>query len=239
MKFYPQLCQRRSTKSAYTSIHALLVVLIVSVAISSNLHASETKSENIASPSFVLIGTIASTNSKPLALIKVTNEKLRFYSVNDMVDSYTITKIQRNKIQLIRNNILHTLRLHQKINSLNTQLESAKMLEVELPQQITIKRQLLGHIRSNIQQWLNAISLKLLVKDGFISGYLVESVSKVPLNAQIGLKPGDIIKSINGIHVSQPELFTKMIDKLIDSSNIYMKIERGHKTNILNFHVSK
>lgn len=229
----------RITYSAYTSIHTLLIFLIILLGTSSNLSASESKRENTASPSFVLIGTIASSKSKPLALIKVTNEKLRFYSVNDMVDSYTITKIQRNKIQLLRNNMLHTLRLHQKINSLNTQLESTKMLGAELPQQITIKRQLLDHIRSNIQQWLNAISLKLLVKDGFISGYIVESVSKVPLNAQIGLKPGDIIKSINGIHVSQAELFTKMVDKLIDSNNIYIKIERGHKTNILNFHVSK
>lgn len=216
----------------------LFLVSIFILSHSNNLVASEYANNATAPSSFILVGTITSSNSRPLALIQYKNEKLQFYSLEDKVGAYTIIKIQKNKIQLRRNNNVYRLHLHQKFDSQSTQVASDKSLSTELPQQILIKRKLLDHIRKNIQQWLNAVSLKLEITDGHISGYTVESISNIPLKSPIGLKVGDIIKSINGIHVSQPELFSQTVDNLIDNSNIYIKIERGHKTNILNFHIS-
>lgn len=189
-------------------------------------------------PSFLLVGTIVSHNSQPLALIQFDNNKLRFYSLNDDINSYTLFSIQNDKIQLLRNQNIYTLHLNQKFYHQNNQANSTESLTTELPQQILIKRHLLDHIRTNIQQWLNAVSLKLEITDGRISGYIVEAINNIPMKSSIGLKSGDIIKSINGIHVSQPELFSQTVDKLIDSSDIYLEIERGHKTNIINFQVS-
>lgn len=216
----------------------LFLFSIFSLLHSSNVVASEYENNDTAPFSFILVGTIISTNSQPLALIQYKNNKLQFYSLEDKVGAYTIIKIQHNKIQLLRNNSVYRLHLHQTFDSQNSQIASDKSISTELPQQILIKRKLLDHIRKNIQQWLNAVSLKLEITDGRISGYTVESISNIPLQSPIGLKAGDIIKSINGIHVSQPKLFSQTVDNLMDSSNIYIKIERGHKTNILNFHIS-
>ena len=235
-----KLSLSRTTHSLYPKRLKLVLFLFASFSIlhSVDLVASEDKNSHTAPSSFILVGTITSTNSQPLALIQFENDKLRFYSLKDKVDLYTITRIQRNKIQLLHRKSVYTLHLHQKFNHQDIQVPSNEFLTTELQQQILIKRQLLDHIRTNIQQWLNAVSLKLEITDGRISGYVVESIRNVPLKAPIGLKAGDIIKSINGIHVSQPELFSKTVDKLIDSSDIYIKIERGHKTNILNFQIS-
>ena len=201
------------------------------------LNAAETDINQINSSSFILIGTIASTHQQPLALIQFDQEKLRFYSLNEKIGPYTLSHIMHNKIMLSLNEKTYTIPLQQKFNSQLNQNLAENALS-ELPQQINIKRNLLEHISNNIQQWLNAISLSLEVKDGRISGYIVDSINKPPLNSPIGLEAKDVIKSINGIHVSQSELFTKMVDTLTDSSDINIQVERGHKLHILNFHIS-
>ena len=217
----------------------ILLLLLVSAFFFYNnqLNAAETDTNKINSSSFILMGTIASTHQQPLALIQFDQEKLRFYSLNEKIGPYTLTHIMHNKIMLSLNEKTYTIPLQQKFNSQPNQNLAENALS-ELPQQINIKRNLLEHISNNIQQWLNAISLSLEVKDGRISGYIVDSINKPPLNSPIGLEAKDVIKSINGIHVSQSELFTKMVNTLTESSDINVQVERGHKLHILNFHIS-
>jgi len=225
---------------SYIMLPNLLLALLTSASLlySSFILGAEAPSINAAPTSFVLVGTITSTNSQPLALIQFENGKLHFHSLSDQVDSYTITKIQRKNIQLRHSNQFYTLYLHHKFSTDNAKDTPTTALASDLSQQILINRKLLDHIRTNIQQWLNAVSLNLEITDGRVSGYIIESINNIPLKASIGLKQGDIIKSINGIHVSQPELFTQTVDKLIDSSDIYIQVERAHKTSNLIFHVS-
>ena len=218
----------------------MLFSIIICVLHPRELLASENdRNRNTTFPSkYVLVGTVVGTNSQPLALIQVVNEKLHFYSLNDNVGPYTITKIHRDKVLLSLNENSYTLLIHQKFFHHSNISDSENNLTAELPEQILIKRQLLNHIRNNIQQWLNAISLKLEITDGYLSGYIIESIGNIPIKQPIGLKPGDIIRSINGVHVSQPEMFTQMLNNLIESTTIDIQVERSHKTNLLNFHVT-
>ncbi len=188
---------------------------------------------------FTLIGTI--TGTQPLALLEFNDKKLHFYTLADKIENFTLTEIKRNKIQLSYNAQFFTLHLQQKTAvvsppaSTGILSDPASEQTTDLPIDIHIKRQLLNHIRHNIPQWLSAISLKLVMTDGRASGYLVESVQNIPLSSAIGLQQGDIIKSINGIHVGQPRLFAKTTNNLINSNDIYIKIERVHKLNTLHF----
>lgn len=217
----------------------MLIFTSFSTCHSANILAAETPGSNTAPVSLVLVGTISSTNSTPLALIQIDNGKLRFYSIGDKVGTYTLTSIQRNSIKLLYNEHSYTLHLQNNYSTVADQDVTNLLSEVELPQQILIKRKLLEHIRTHIQKWLNAVSLTLEITDGRVSGYIIEALSNLPLNMPIGLKQGDVIKSINGIQVSQPELFTQTVNKLINNSDIDIQIERGHKIHNLNFHVSK
>ena len=226
-----------NNKKTVLSKVLLLPILCIFSFYNIQLQAAETDAFQIDSSLFILIGTIASTHKKPLALIQFNQEKLQFYSLNEKIGPYILTHIMHNKVTLSLNEKTYTIPLQQKFNSQPNQNLAENALS-ELPQQINIKRNLLEHISSNIQQWLNAISLSLEVKDGRISGYIVDSINKPPLNSPLGLEVKDVIKSINGIHVSQSELFTKMVNTLSDSTDINIQVERGHKLHILNFHIS-
>lgn len=226
-----------NTNKSFLSRVLLLLLVSVFFFYNNHLNAAETDANQINSSSFILMGTIASTHQQPLALIQFNQDKLRFYSLNEKIGPYTLTHILHNKIMLSLNEKTYTIPLQQKFNAQPNQNLVENALS-ELPQQINIKRNLLEHISNNIQQWLNAVSLSLEVKDGRISGYIVDSINNPPIKSPIGLEAKDVIKSINGIHVSQAELFTKMVNTLSDSSDINIQVERGHKLHILNFHIS-
>ncbi len=200
--------------------------------------AYATSKKNMQALPFTLVGTI--TGTQPLALLELANKELHFYKLTDKIGNFTITAIEHNKISLSHNKQFYILHLQQKTALVplpTSPSGSSSEQPPDLPVNIHIKRQLLNHIRHNIQQWLSAISLRLEVTDGRISGYLVESIQNIPLNSAIGLQQGDIIKSINGIAVGQSELFAKITNNLINSDDIYIKIERGHKLNILHFSI--
>ncbi len=214
-------------------ISALLSLYFISVA---TVRATSVQNEQ--SLPFTLAGTI--TGSQPLALLKFSDKKLHFYTLADKIENYTITAIEQNKITLSYNKQLYALHLQQRTALVSlpvSVLKAASEQPANLPVNIQIKRELLNHIRHNIQQWLSAISFKLEITDGRVSGYTIESIQNIPLNNAIGLQQGDIIKSINGISVAQPRLFAETTNNLINSSDIYIKIERGHKLNTLHFRI--
>ncbi len=221
--------QRHKSCSAFF-IFSLCFILVIPV-----YAASEQNEQPLP---FTLVGTI--TGSQPLALLEFNDKKLYFYTLADKVENFTIIAIKYNKIRLSHNKQLYTLHLQQRTALVSlpaSSLGSSSEQPANLPVNIHIKRQLLNHIRHNIQQWLNAISLKLEVTDGRISGYSVESVQNIPLSSAIGLQQGDIIKSINGIPVGQSELFAETTNNLININDIYIKIERNHKLKILHFSI--
>jgi len=188
---------------------------------------------------FSLAGTI--TGIHPLALLKLSNKELRFYSLSNKIKDFTITAILHNKIILSHNGLIYTLHLQQKmtvdtapLTTSNTPNLSSKKV-TKRPTNIQINRQLLKHISQNIQLWLNAVSLETEITDNHVSGYIIQAIGNIPFSSAIGLQQGDIIKSINGIHVGQSALFAKTTNRLLKNSDIYIKIERDHKINILHF----
>ncbi len=184
---------------------------------------------------FTLVGTI--TGNPPLALLALDDEKLHFYTLKDKIGSFTITAIEKNKIKLSYNKRIYILHLQQKTALVALPVPTANLSSKQVVN-IHVKRQLLNHIRHNIQQWLAAIPLKLEITDGRVSGYAVGTLQNIPLNSAIGLQQGDIIKSINGVAVSQSKLFAETTNNLVNNSDIYIKIERDHKLSTLHFSIT-
>lgn len=217
--------------------HPIFFILVLFSLATAVAHAANSQNEQPLP--FTLIGTI--TGNQPLALLALNDKKLHFYTIKDKIGNFTIVAIEKNKIKLSYNKRIYTLHLQQKTALVALPATAASRPPKQpgnLPVNIHIKRQLLNHIRHNIQQWLSAISLKLEITDSRVSGYAVGTVQNIPLNSAIGLQQGDIIKSINGVAVSQSKLFAETTNNLINSSDIYIKIERDHKLSTLHFSIT-
>ena len=222
---------------SFVLLFSMLATQELNAAQGLNATGSPVTSPNVST--IKLLGTIVGNNQQSIALIQLENKKIHAYSLHDKIGDYTLTNITRNKINLLYKAVSYTVHLQQKISSLANSEILTDQSQSELPQEIHIKRTLLTHIGNNIQQWLNAVSLEPVIKDGYLRGYRVDSIVNTPLKASIGLLKDDILKSINGVHVGQATLFSKIVNNLNERTNINIQIERGHKTHILNYHVSE
>lgn len=191
---------------------------------------------------FKLVGTIMNGRDSPAyALIKKPHSSIRFFRIGDKLANLEIKTIERNKISLSQGKKIYYIHLQQRSNlaELATNNPTNNLNAKSLPINLQLKQQQLEHISNNIQQWLYAVPLKLVFTDGRASGYLVEDLRKLPFNGAIGLQKNDVIRAVNGIPVSQSEMFAQTVNSLMKLKDIYIEIERGHKINILHFNIIK
>jgi len=221
------------------SITATIIITLINIAALSNVYAAaKSKSTDSLTPNFILVGTIVSKKNQQLALIETKDKDLKFYTIGQKINNFTIQAIQRNQIQVGNDSQSFTLYLQSKLKSPVFQKSQTNLLKNNNEINIPIDRKLLKHVKNNIQLWLNAVNMQLEVTEGRISGYVIESIQSIPFNSNIGLEKGDIIKSVNGIPIGQPALFTHTVNNLLDSSEITLKVERRHNLQIINFSIT-
>ncbi len=231
-------CLRKTANCQSTNLLAYCTLLLVGWSVS--LDTTQASAHTRPAVSLKLVGTIINNQGGPsYALIKQGHLPIRFYSINDQLDGFKILSIHKSKISLGRNNQTYSLHLQQISNTaaLSPTKSVNHLNNQNLPINLQIKRQQLKHISKNIQKWLYAVPLRLVFTDGRASGYQVENVRPLPVNGDIGLQKGDIIRAVNGVAVGQSSLFAKNLDSLMTSKDIYIKVERGHKIDILHFNV--
>jgi len=221
------------------SITATIIITLINIAALSNVYAAtKSKSPGSLTPNFILVGTIVSKKNQQLALIETKDKDLNFYTIGQKINNFTIQVIQRNQIQVSNDAQSYTLYLQSKQKSPILPKSQTNSLQINDEINIPIDRKLLKHVKNNIQLWLNAVSMRLEVTEGRISGYVVESVQSIPFNRNIGLEKGDVIKSVNGIPIGQTALFASTVNNLLDSSEITLKVERRHSLQIINFSIN-
>lgn len=96
------------------------------------------------------------------------------------------------------------------------------------------REKLTQDVSQNLGSLLNQFRTRPNVVNNQPSGVIVDSVGSDPLSAQSGLKPGDIVKRINGVSVNSLEDVLAMSERLQQSREIRAVIERdGRHTTLI------
>ena len=66
-------------------------------------------------------------------------------------------------------------------------------------------------------------------------GYRISAVDRDSLAAQAGLKPGDVVLSINGTQVNGPEDVDHALQRDFNKSTLLMQVARGRFSYALTF----
>jgi len=158
--------------------------------------------------------------------------------VGDSFCGFTIEEIKPFYIIASKNGKTLTLKLSKgaKINSANTPsgLPSLKeLLNGSLNQNTyTVNRNELLEITSNPYKMFSDIDLVPTPK-----GFMFKSVKPGSLFAQIGIRPGDILLSINNESLNSPEDAFRILGTLRNSQSFSVKIIRDNKEITLYYRV--
>jgi general secretion pathway protein C len=167
------------------------------------------------------------------ALIRGSDNKEKLYAVGDKVPGGAkISDIYSNRVILRRGGGYETLRLKRKgIKLAQTQNSTPGNMSA------AIRQHDYGAIRNQIMQNPDKITqimrLQPVYNNGDLQGYRVYPGSKRKLFQSLGLKPGDIVTSVNGINLNNPGKELSLLGQLSQANQLNVTVKRHGNTQNL------
>ena len=195
--------------------------------------------------SFNLKGTIVHVNpSRSVATIEDQANKALSYSVGDNIDGQAvITQIERGKVIFSNqnNNRLEYIILPED-SKINIAYDNLKPPKPSMPTDSFIQRKgnefqvnrsdinnHLGNLHEILQQARVVPYREEIDGASVIEGYTFAKIEKDSIYEDLGFQVGDIIKSVNGEPVRNPQKALELFDKFRTSSDVKVLVERDGK----------
>jgi len=90
---------------------------------------------------------------------------------------------------------------------------------------------------NNANEILSQINIAPYFEEGAARGYKVENIQEGSLINQAGFKSGDIVKRVNGMPIETPDQLIQAYQKLKDTTNIQVEVERDGRTITLDYQI--
>lgn len=200
--------------------------------------------------SFVLKGTIVHVNpARSVATLKDLLGKTLSYKAGDTIsEQVKVTEIQRGKIIFFNqnNNRLEfvTLPEDDKLNiSYNQKKPISKSTESTLVRRngnkFEVSRSDINNHLENIYKVLQQALVVPYRKNGEVEGYMFSQIEKGSIYEDLGFSKGDVIKSVNGESIKDPQKAVDMFQSLRTSSSLKILVERDGKELEYNYSVNE
>lgn len=103
------------------------------------------------------------------------------------------------------------------------------------PNQYVISREALGRHMGDFNYFLSNVNIQPYFADGSARGFKVTSVNPAGPVYQLGLRAGDVILSVNGVSVSNPEDLVNLYRQVQQLENVTVELERQGKSTTLSY----
>jgi len=108
-----------------------------------------------------------------------------------------------------------------------------KLSETEL----NVDRAVVDVVMDKYRDLMKGTVVKPVVKNGQVAGMQIYRVQPTSLLGHLGLKNGDVLKSINGFALTGPEKALQAYARLRTASDIRIQVERGGKSQTVELHI--
>lgn len=100
---------------------------------------------------------------------------------------------------------------------------------------ISLTRGWLHALARDPQRLVSEIGFIPTVKNGWLYGYRVSGLGQASELSGLGLYNDDVITSVNGVPVGQPQNLVYMLNSLAEVSNITLEVQRKGRTRTLHY----
>ena len=212
--------------------------------VSSEENLSEIENLEPTSLNLSLIGTIEADQENSVAIILVKSKRPPegMYYIGDSVEGALIKNIFRNKVVLRVNGKDQILEKDEE--AIRTSVASSSPVRAPEPgssrpssSTITLQRDDIEESLSDLQNLLTQASVKPHFTDGEPDGLAITQVKTGSIFRRMGLRNGDIVKSVEGKDIKSPEDLISLYNDLQSEDEVSIQlIRRGQeRTNTLKF----
>jgi general secretion pathway protein C len=196
--------------------------------------------ENLAETrlSLELKGTMASPDeATSIAIIADTSKEEKIYSINDTVaPGATLHAVYADRVVLNRAGNLEVLRLPKEFpqGTVRTRRSATTVSRAASnPQSIQ------NVVSKNVTKLADVIRPTPYYVSGQMQGYRVYPGRDRKQFAALGLRPGDLIKDIDGAALTNPQQATQIFQSLGDKQQVSVTVERNGQPEVLVLNTSQ
>lgn len=113
----------------------------------------------------------------------------------------------------------------------------AKGIQKLSDNELNVDRNVVDKVMDQYRDLMKGTVVKPVVKNGQLTGMQLNRVQPTSLLAQLGLRNGDVVRSINGFPLTGPEKALQAYARLRTASEIHVQIERGGKPQSVDLHI--
>ncbi len=218
------------------------------------------------SSTYRLVGTIVGENSRYALIASKSDNKVIVKRIKEEIEpGAIISAIKSDRIEILRGNTIEILFLFQedekrfseaRVSPQVSQFSSSPQPspepffgqfgprtspEADLKQvgenTYEVRRE---YVQANLQDMTNLlVSARAIpyIKDGQIQGFRLVNISPGSFYRVIGIQDGDVIKSINGIQLSNPQSLMKIMSDIQNETYFEIKIERMGQDKTLRYYI--
>lgn len=190
----------------------------------------------VSNVALTLIGTFISKGSDPYAIIE--DKKKKSQEVFDIKDSVfgvaTLEAINPTNVEIRRNGQVEILNLDDAPDEPSSSTGGDPDVEEE---QFTVDEAELDSALENLPLLLTQARAIPFFKNGKSVGLRLFAIKNGSLFEKIGLKNGDILKTINGNSLGDITQAVKLFEKLKEERTIMVGLERGKKSRSFKYEI--
>jgi general secretion pathway protein C len=181
------------------------------------------------------------SNAGWITIEESSNKKSHILSQFDEIDGYLLTKLYKNYVLFEKAAKEYRLDIKQDTQNIKYELEQTvdniKENLIISNDTVTVKRNYLNSYINDIDKVWNNISINEIKKNGVLDGFKISSVAKKSVFGKLGLKKGDIIKSINNnVLTSYADAF-KVYNNINNTKYLNLEILRNNEIMELNYEI--
>jgi general secretion pathway protein C len=193
-----------------------------------------------------LVGTIVHVDgSKSIASIELKGKnKIEHFSIDDEIEGMAkVTKVERRKV-FFRNlstnrNEYIEIKEENKLTFTNKGGTTAGGPIQQNGNEYTVDGTFVQKKLADLPELLQTASGQFSFTNGRIDGYRILDVEPDSLFTQFGIRPGDLIKAVNGQPLDSPAKAMELFNDLKNAPQIKMTINRGGRDEEQTYNISR
>ena len=171
------------------------------------------------------------------------NRKQKLYNLGDTIQDATIKSIYANRVILQRGEKLEALFLKRKTEKRGRRTPKrtraaknrSKVIRSSNGDHYVLDREKVNDMISNVNQFMTQLRVRPHFHQGKPVGYRISDIKRGSLIEEIGIKNGDIIKSVNGLPIAKPDQAFEAYQQLMEESQITLELQRGRTNQVITY----
>ena len=167
----------------------------------------------------------------------------KLYNLGDTIQDATIKNIYANRVILQRGEKLEALFLKRKMEKKSSRAskrsrgtkKKSGVIRSSNRDHYVLDREKVSDMISNVNQFMTQVRVSPHFHEGKPVGYRVSDIKQGSLIEEIGIKNGDIIKSVNGLPIAKPDQAFEAYQQLMEESQITLELQRGRADQVITY----